>query len=192
MKRNIIWLVLLGCISGAAWAHRMDLDCYAEGSELVIEAWIGRDDIVEGGEVTITADDGSILAQGTTDNQGRFRWKPDPVQSISISVYAGEGHKKSLDISLEDLTALLAEANAALPASVESEGDAIQGEGEMEPTPSRRSSKSISTQNAFGTPERVVIGLTFISAFAALWTAHRNSRKLDRIIELLNKYESGN
>ncbi|MBN2326431.1 MAG: hypothetical protein JXR73_04690 [Candidatus Omnitrophica bacterium] len=192
MKRFMIGLVLFGCIAGAASAHRMDLDCYAEGNEIVIEAWTGRDDVVVGGEVAITAEDGTILIQGKTDDQGRFRWKPGAVQSISISVYAGEGHKKSLDISQEDLSALLAEANAAPPAPEAAEGEPVQGEVKIESKPAGRSSKSISTQNAFGTPERVVIGLTFISAFAAVWMANRNSKKLDRIIESLNKHESGN
>ncbi len=171
-----------------AQAHQLDLACKAEGEELVIEAWMGRDEIVQEGDVTILSSEGSVLAMGKTNEEGIFRWKPESMQSITIEVYAGRGHNQSITIEEEELRELFdtgIEETEAEAASEDLE--------ETTKTPSSintaRERRSISSRDD-DTPMKVVLGLVFLLSAVSAWFSYRNSKKLSELEDQIKKHES--
>ncbi len=186
MKQLLLIIGAITILPCLTYAHRMDIDCYMQDNTLVIEAWVGKDDAVVDGEISITNSEGVVLTTGTTDKQGRFSWQPQTMQDITITIYAGEGHKKKLDISQAELTELFSTVN--LNASVD---NTINPDSSNAPAQSTASSRrSISTENAFGAPERITIALSFLAALTAAWLSYRNNKTLKEIQKALQNNES--
>jgi len=186
MKQILFIISAISIIPCLAHAHRMDIDCYIQGNALVIEAWVGKDDAVVDGEVSITNSEGAVLTTGTTDKQGRFPWQPQTMQDITITIYAGEGHKKKLEISQAELTELF--STISLNAPVDKTTSPESNKAISKPGASSR--RSISTKNAFGTPERITIALSFLAALTAAWISYRNNKTLKEIQKALQNNES--
>ncbi len=186
MKKLLLIISIIAIMPCLAHAHRMDIDCYMQDNALVIEAWVGKDDAVVDGEVSITNSEGAILTTGTTDKQGRFSWQPQTMQDITITIYAGEGHKKTLEISQAELTELFSAVNLNEP-----ENNAASPDSTNAPVqPGASSRRSISTKNAFGAPERITIALSFLAALTAAWLSYRNNKTLKEIQKALQNNES--
>ncbi len=181
------WLLLIG-FSVLLWpghvsAHRMDLACSVDGRDLLIETWTGGDEPVVDGEVTIKADDGTILATGKTDEKGIFRWMPNEYRTVTVTVYGGQGHQESITLRQEEMKSLFTPVDRS-PSSIQKIGD------HSHPVRPSQSPKRISTQNTFGTPERVILGLTLILAAMAAWMSYRNSQKLSALDAWVRNRES--
>jgi hypothetical protein len=186
MKQLLLIIGAIAIMPCLSHAHRMDIDCYIQGNTLVIEAWVGKDDAVIDGEVSITNSEGAVLTTGTTNKQGRFSWQPQTMQDITITIYAGEGHKKKLEISQAELTELFKTTNLNSP--IVDATSAVSTNTLSKPGAS--SKRSISTKNAFGAPERITIALSFLAALTAAWLSYRNNKTLKEIKKALQNNES--
>ena len=195
MKHWILFTLLI-LLSPVAHAHRMELDCFIENGELVIQAWVGRD-AASDSEVTIASESGEILVTGTTNDSGMFRWKPEPWQNIQIQVYAGQGHKESLMISADELEEMLSEAESAAVLTEDSaDRDAAKSIADTTkpvvavPSSMQARSSVRSTGNTWGMPERIILGLTFIFALSAAYLTYANSKRLKELEDYIKNRES--
>jgi nickel transport protein len=86
-------------ISAPALAHRVNVFAYVEGGEVVVECSYSKSKRVRHGTIEVRdAVTGQTLLQGTTDEEGLFRF-PVPEQArksgtdLRILLQAGEGHQ---------------------------------------------------------------------------------------------------
>lgn len=108
-------LALLGQTS--AEAHRVNVFAYVDGKDIVVECSYSKSKRVRNGAVTVLdAASGETLLEGTTDEQGLFRF-PVPHQArlseadLRILLQAGEGHRNEWIVAAEEFL------GAKIPAS---------------------------------------------------------------------------
>lgn len=104
--------VLLLCFSGVGLAHRVNIFAYADGDAILVECSFSKSQKVRHGKLIFTdLATGATLLEGTTDEQGLFRFRPEPEflktgHGVNILLNAGEGHQSDWQVSPEELAAL--------------------------------------------------------------------------------------
>ena len=99
MRSFFLLLVFIFQISAPALAHRVNVFAYVEGGEVVVECSYSKSKRVRHGAITVQdAVSGETLLQGTTDEEGLFRFSiPDQARtsgsSLRVLLQAGEGHQ---------------------------------------------------------------------------------------------------
>lgn len=108
----LVALVLLFCFSGLGFAHRVNVFAFVDGDAIQVECSFSKSQKVKNGKLVISdlETDGKLF-EGTTDEQGVFRFKPDAGflktgHGLNILLIAGEGHQNDWQISAEELAAL--------------------------------------------------------------------------------------
>ncbi len=110
-------------LSGDAWAHRVNVFAFVDGDEIQVECGFSKTRKVVNGGLEITdAETGETLLRGTTDEQGRFRFRPSEEflstgRGLNIRLFAGVGHQNDWQISPEELRTLSPSGAGAAPAS---------------------------------------------------------------------------
>lgn len=99
MRSFFLLLVFTFLASAPALAHRVNVFAYVEGGEVVVECSYSKSKRVRHGTIEVQdAASGETLLQGTTDEEGLFRF-PVPerarklASSLRILLQAGEGHQ---------------------------------------------------------------------------------------------------
>ncbi|MFU0842817.1 MAG: hypothetical protein ACFWTZ_09505 [Burkholderia sp.] len=114
--------LLLSAAAASAFAHRVNVFAWVDGSDVVTESKFSNGTKVRGGRITVTdSKTGKTIAEGTTDDKGELRFAiPQAVLAerpdLRIVLEAGEGHRGEWTIEGRDLPGGAAEAPAA-PAS---------------------------------------------------------------------------
>jgi nickel transport protein len=109
---SLVTLVLLLGFSSLGSAHKVNVFAYADGEAIQVECYFTRNQKVRFGKLTVTdLATGEKLLEGTTDEQGLFRFQPDPDflktgHGMNILLRAGEGHQSDWQIEPEELAAL--------------------------------------------------------------------------------------
>lgn len=98
----LLWLVT----TSEAQAHRLQLFPAIGEESIVIHASFGRRSPAVGAQVAVHTGDGVALANGVTDEQGRFRFPTPLPQTITVVVDDGAGHREALTITRERLLQL--------------------------------------------------------------------------------------
>lgn len=99
MRSLFLLLVFALLTSGPALAHRVNIFAYVEGNEIVAECSYSKSKRVRHGAIEVRdAVTGRMLLQGTTDEEGLFRFPvPDQARKtgadLRILLQAGEGHQ---------------------------------------------------------------------------------------------------
>ena len=128
-------LVVLLCFTGVSMAHKVNVFAYADGDAVQVEAYFTKSQKVRHGKLIVSdLVTGEQLLAGTTDEQGLFRFRPEPAflktgHGLNILLNAGEGHQNSWEITTEELASLSpAGQGAPQPVAVpeEAEGQALQ------------------------------------------------------------------
>jgi len=164
-----------------AYCHRLDIAYSLDGNELVIEAWMGRDEPTAGAEVTLLSEDGEVIHQDKMDEQGIYRAALPQQSPFNIRVFAGRGHQNELQVTQDDLTALRASSQEA---SLEN-GDAAHVHSAANSTYA-----GSTAQNQLGQPVKIIIGFIFITSLMAAWFAYRADQRLRAIEKRLDHFES--
>lgn len=98
--------------SGVSFAHKVNVFAYADGDAIQVECYFTRSQKVRHGKLLVTdLSTGEKLLEGTTDEQGVFRFQPDAAflktgHGMNILLNAGEGHQSTWEISPEELASL--------------------------------------------------------------------------------------
>lgn len=105
-------LIMLLCFSGVSSAHKVNVFAYVDGDAIQVEGYFTRSQKVRYGKLTISdLATGEKLLEGTTDEQGLFRFQPAATflksgNGMNILLNAGEGHQSNWEITPEELAAL--------------------------------------------------------------------------------------
>jgi nickel transport protein len=105
-------MVWCTCFSAVAVAHRVNIFAFVDGDAIQVQCSFSKSQKVRNGRLLISdADNGALLSEAFTDDQGSFRFRPseDFLQSrhaLRILLKAGEGHQNEWVLSSETLTGL--------------------------------------------------------------------------------------
>jgi hypothetical protein len=168
-------VALVLAVSGRAGAHSVGADCYAssDGKTLVVEAWMGDGSAPREAKVTVRRPDGSVLAAGTLDAKGRFRFMPEKAAAYEVMVDCGLGHVRRFTVRQEELARLSLPGGARTGAAPGVSAPAVGREG--------RADRAL----------RVVVGLTLIAAVVAALCAAASLRAVRRLERALRAREEG-
>ena len=128
-------LVVLFCFSGVSSAHRVNVFAYVDVDAVQVECYFTRSQKVRHGTVLVTdISTGATLLEGTTDEQGLFRFRPEAEflktgHGMRILLKAGEGHQSDWEMSPEELATLSPSEQVANPpdtAQASREGQPLQ------------------------------------------------------------------
>jgi hypothetical protein len=167
MMRLFLLLAGFWLVAEPARAHRLSVDWHVADGQLVIVART-EDTPAAGADVGIVSADGTVVAKGTLDGEGRLATAVPGVGGVTVTVNAGLGHRRSLTLSAEQLQAAPG-TGAAAPAADPGAASARQPSG---------AAPGGSGEVVFALPVRVGTGLAVVFAVAAMWMSYRNSRRL--------------
>jgi hypothetical protein len=126
-------MILVGLLAPArASAHRIDVSVDLAGGKVIVAARYHDDTPVSDADVAVTDPEGSLLAEGTTDADGRFLFTVSTIPvHLNVVVETGDGHRGATTVSREELAGLL---------DGEEHGHAEHESSASEPTPDDDSS----------------------------------------------------
>lgn len=109
MKSNkivAIWSVLIfACLflSNTALAHKVNIFAYVENGTIYAEAYFPDGRPVENGGIEVLDDQGSKLAEGTTDKEGKFSCPVPKLEDLTIVINASMGHKNTFTLKKSEM-----------------------------------------------------------------------------------------
>lgn len=135
MRSLLLFLVFAFLTSTPALAHRVNVFAYVEGDEVVVECSYSKSKRVRHGTIEVQdAASGETLLQGTTDEDGLFRFPvPDRARKsgtgLRILLQAGEGHQNEWIVDAAEFmdagTPSPPAADAKVAAAVVAEGSQV-------------------------------------------------------------------
>ena len=124
MRMFRLWCMALCLVfAGApfASAHRVNIFAFVDGDAVQVECGFNRSQKVKQGTVEVfDATTGAQLLQGTTDDNGVFRFPVtaelrEAGHDLNIRIIAGEGHQNDWTVAADEL----ASSGGATPAEIE-------------------------------------------------------------------------
>ncbi len=136
MRSFFLFLAITLFSQAPALAHRVNVFAYVEGGEIVVECSYSKSKLVRNGAITVfEAVSGATLLQGTTNEEGLFRF-PVPQQAresgsdLRILLQAGEGHQNEWIVAAAEF---LGEKAPAPDAAVTAETGVDEEQGTASP-----------------------------------------------------------
>jgi nickel transport protein len=134
VRSFFLLLVFTFLIPAPTLAHRVNVFAYVEGGEVVVECSYSKSKRVRHGTIAVQdAGSGETLLQGTTDEEGLFRFSiPDQARtsgsSLRVLLQAGEGHQNEWIVDAAEFM----DAGAPRPLATNAEASAASA-GAMSP-----------------------------------------------------------
>jgi nickel transport protein len=167
MRGRYAALTLLGLLAlplapRPALAHRLEAECHVLPDRKVqVEAWFDLGGVPKGAQVQVFRAGGRLLTEGKLNGDGLFIFSYDEAEPLKVVVYAGEGHRKEVEVHAADL-------------QQGSPGQASAGAVSQEPAPA----VPLSDHTSKVSIKDVLIGVGFLLALAAFVLSLRNARQL--------------
>jgi nickel transport protein len=98
-------LLLLLLVTPAAHAHALGAEVKLRGNRVEVEAYYSDDTPARDALVTVHNGADQVIAEGRTDDRGRWQFPAPPVGRYTVVVDAGAGHRKSINIDIPNQTA---------------------------------------------------------------------------------------
>jgi nickel transport protein len=147
---------------GRASAHALGAEAKLKGDRVEVEAYFSDDTPARAASVTVTDEVARTVAEGKTDDAGRWQFPRPAGGQYRVSVDAGDGHKARVRLTIPPGPAAV---------STDSPGTDAPGSPADDETVSDGPSRAEFTRMPW---ERIVIGLGAIALIAAVgWTALR-------------------
>jgi hypothetical protein len=167
-------ILLLLFPAGEARAHRLNAQVFLLPEHKVqVESWFDNDTKPRGAKVEVFKANGPLLARGQLDEQGIFVFTLAELEPFRVVVSAGEGHRKEVTISGDELAA---------KQTVTPSGSAQTASPAPIPLAEHASGEQV---------KDVLIGVGFLLALAAFILSLRNARQLKELRQSQNQM-SGN
>ncbi len=164
-------LAVIGLLWAAApaQAHRLDADYRVrKDGRVQVESWFdvgGK--APAGAKVQVFRPDGSILSEGSLDEQGVFVFAPKEAEDLKVVVSAGAGHRAEFVVQRTKLQ----QTTTQTPKSEEAKADDAPS---LAPTPMIPHTSQLTVKD-------VVTGFAFLLGLAAFVLSVRNMRQLREI-----------
>jgi hypothetical protein len=108
MSRLLYVILLVQAIAPRAAAHGLAFDCKRSGARIEVEAYFDDDTPARAARVQVKDEQQQIVAEGRTDEHGRWSFaRPQPGRYVVV-VDAGGGHRESSAITIGIDTDVLA------------------------------------------------------------------------------------
>ncbi len=161
-------IILAGLFPMMALAHAAGGDAYVvEGGKILIEGWMGGNEIPEHATVKVLSPDGSLVFEGKM-NEGRAEFSPEKALRYKIIIDMGNGHGKTFDLhpdELKKLESALAGKNEQGKSVPKPEGvSKAEPPRQVSPPPPRRSPGG----SGFDLAIKAIIGLLVITQIVTL------------------------
>lgn len=151
----LLGMFVLTASAGRASAHRLGVDVRVlEDHRIEVSGYFDLGGPARGALVQVYRDDGSVLAEGRTDDAGIFLFTPNTVEKLRIVVNAGVGHVKTIELSRETLARVLDDSTPS-----------------AEPRPLVEHEQGVTIKD-------VAMGIGCVLALAAFVLSVRNARQL--------------
>nr|MBF0222238.1 carboxypeptidase regulatory-like domain-containing protein [Desulfobulbaceae bacterium] len=92
--------LILAC---SAWGHAAIVWAYVEGEKVYVEAFYASGKKLQNAKVVVVDSSGKSLLEGTTDNEGKFSYRPVSKVTQTVVVSAGESHVGDFELTADDL-----------------------------------------------------------------------------------------
>lgn len=129
---TILFITIIVC-SSSAYAHRVNVFAYVEGTKIFTESYFSKKKKVHQGKIEIfKSKNGKLLLSGVTDDNGNFNFPiPEEIKSdnsgLLIVLHASEGHRGEWTITEDEIFPnsnsqdnVVTETQDKLPAVIES------------------------------------------------------------------------
>jgi nickel transport protein len=163
-------LLLLGT-AGQVAAHALGAECTIRQGRVEVEAYYSDDTPAREARVRVLDDQQKPVAEGRTDEQGRWSFPVPPAANYQVIVDAGAGHRKQLRISVPEQPG----ASGSLASSSEHEG--VGGVPVAAGRPQTISEGPTREEFTRFPWLKVSLGLAALGGFSlAVWLARQGSR----------------
>ncbi len=110
----MFFLTTLTAAPSVSLAHVVGADAYVmdDGKSILIESWMGADEIPKHGKITILNEDGTVAVQADLDD-GKYIFTPQKPGRFKFIIEIGLGHGKTFFIHEDELEKLKANFNNA-------------------------------------------------------------------------------
>jgi hypothetical protein len=98
-KAGLAVVVVLLAANPAA-AHALGAECRLRGNKVEVEAYFDDDTPAQNAKVTVTDSHKQIIAEGRTDEAGRWSFPVPPSGEYLVLVEAGAGHSKRVKMTV--------------------------------------------------------------------------------------------
>ena len=153
---GVVSLLLVLLMPASASAHRMKAEARIDlqRQEVTIESWYETGDAPTNATARVTRADGSVLAEGSVDSQGMFRFRYEKPEPLRVEITAPGGHRAVVRVTAKQLGGV----------------EVAEGSG------------GVHTHEERGTRwNDLLVGVSFILAAAAFLLGVRNARALRRL-----------
>jgi hypothetical protein len=90
-------------LPGAVWAHAIGAEAKLKGGRVHLEAYYDDDTAADDAKVTVEGG-GKVVAEGRTDEKGRWTFASPPAGTYRVTVDAGVGHRTTIEIEIPEGT----------------------------------------------------------------------------------------
>jgi nickel transport protein len=97
-------LLLLLLVTPVARAHALGAEVKLRGNRVEVEAYYSDDTPARDAHVIIHNAADQVIAEGRTDDRGRWQFPVPPAGRYSVVVDAGAGHRKTVNIAIPNQT----------------------------------------------------------------------------------------
>ncbi len=105
---GFVFLSFLVVMTGSvAFAHKVNIFAYVEGSMVYTESYFPDGTKVEAGIVEVYDSQGNKLLGGKTSKEGQFNFRPPKKDDLKIVLVATMGHKNSYTLPADELPEIM-------------------------------------------------------------------------------------
>ena len=102
-SRRVLGVFLLVALMPASvHAHGIGVECKAEGDQVYLEAFFDDDTPVAKARLRVFDMNEKVIAEGKTDEQGKWTFPRPTPGSYEVLVDAGAGHRRRIRIAIPD------------------------------------------------------------------------------------------
>jgi nickel transport protein len=98
-----IYVVLLLTTVSLAYAHRVNIFTQTQGEKVICQCFYNDGKPVRGQSIQVKTLDGTVIAEGKTDDEGMFSFSPNIHEDLKVILNAGMGHVAETIVKQQDL-----------------------------------------------------------------------------------------
>ncbi len=98
----VCFFLLSAALSSAVYAHKVNMFAYQEGGQVFVDGYFADGKKAQKSEVAVYDEQGQLLLNGETDNEGMFVFTPAHEGALRITLDAGLGHKAEYELSADE------------------------------------------------------------------------------------------
>ena len=98
----VLSFLLSAALSSAVYAHKVNMFAYQEGGQVFVDGYFADGKKAQKSEVAVYDEQGQLLLNGETDDEGMFVFTPAHKGALRITLDAGLGHKTEYKLSADE------------------------------------------------------------------------------------------